>query len=111
MPSTSAPYTLNLNNTSASASAATSHHRKGNSLDANHVIIPFLEKLVEVLVDEGDVIRKGDIVCVIQQMKMEIDVRAVRSGKVTWVMEVKDGEDVAEGTLAAVIENEPKVRL
>jgi biotin carboxyl carrier protein len=67
--------------------------------------------LVEVLVDEGDVIKEGDVLCVVQQMKMELEVRAHRSGKVSWVLEVEDGEDVAEGMLVAVIEREGEARL
>jgi biotin carboxyl carrier protein len=61
-------------------------------------------KLIEVCVDEGDVLRVGDVVCVVQQMKMEIEIRAKRAGRVVWVMEVEDGEEVSEGILAAEIE-------
>ena len=61
--------------------------------------------------DEGDVVREGDVVCVVQQMKMELEVRSPRSGRVAWVMEVEDGEDVGEGVLAAVIESDKEARL
>lgn len=69
-------------------------------------MVPLSGKLVEVLVDEGDVIAKDEAVCVIKQMKMEVEVRSHRAGRVSWVMEVEDGEDVAEGMLAAVVEEE-----
>jgi pyruvate carboxylase len=108
---TTTPYTLTLTSTTASAAAATSHHRRANPGDASHVAIPFPGKLVEVLVDEGDVVREGDVVCVVQQMKMELEVRSPRSGRVAWVMEVEDGEDVGEGVLAAVIESDKEARL
>ena len=117
-PSTSAnarpettPYTITLTSTSASASAATSIHRRGNPSDPSHVSIPFPGKLVEVLVDEGDVVKEGDVICVVQQMKMELEVRTPRSGKLTWIMEAEDGEEVPEGTLAAVVEGEREARL
>lgn len=110
-PTSSTPYTLTLSSTSASASAATSHHRRRNPSDPSHISIPFPGKLVEVLVDEGDVIKEGDVVCVVQQMKMELEVRAHRSGRVIWVMEIEDGEEVAEGMLAAVVEREGEARL
>lgn len=117
-PSTSAsaqpqttPYTITLTSTSASASAATSHHRRGNPSDPSHISIPFPGKLVEVLVDEGDVVKEGDVICVVQQMKMELEVRSPKSGRVTWVTEAEDGEDVAEGTLAAIVESEKEARL
>lgn len=105
------PYTITLAATSSSASAATSHHRRGNPSDPSHINIPFPGKLVEVLVDEGDVVKEGDVICVVQQMKMELEVRSPRSGRVTWVTEAEDGEEVAEGTLAAIIESEKEARL
>lgn len=105
------PYTITLSSTSASASAAMSHHRRGNPSDPSHISIPFPGKLVEVLIDEGDVVKEGDVICVVQQMKMELEVRSPRSGRVTWVTEAEDGEDVAEGMLAAVIETAQENRL
>ena len=70
------------------------------------MVIPFPGKLVEVLVDEGDLVKEGDVVCVVQQMKMELEVRARRSGRVSCVLEVEEGEEVGEGVLAAVVEEE-----
>ena len=61
--------------------------------------------------EEGDVLEQGDVVCVVQQMKMELEVRSARRGRVSWVMEVAEGEDVGEGTLAAVVEVEKSARL
>jgi pyruvate carboxylase len=107
----SIPYTIALSSTSASASAATSHHRRGNPSDPSHISIPFPGKLVEVLVDEGDVVKEGDVICVVQQMKMELEVRSPRSGRVMWVTEAEDGEEVGEGMLAAVVEREKEARL
>ncbi|KAF2097670.1 PycA protein [Rhizodiscina lignyota] len=101
---TSQSYTLHLASTTASASATTSTHRRGNPGNPSHIVIPFSGKLVEVLIGEGDILRKGDVVCVVQQMKMELEVRASRAGRVTWVTEAEDGEEVGEGTLAAEIE-------
>ncbi|KAF2279069.1 uncharacterized protein EI97DRAFT_394010 [Westerdykella ornata] len=105
------PYTITLTSTSSSAAAATSHHRHGNPADPSHVCIPFPGKLVEVLVDEGDVVKEGDVICVVQQMKMELEVRSPRSGRIGWVMEVEDGDEVAEGMLAVVVEGEREAKL
>ncbi|KAF3042684.1 hypothetical protein E8E12_007332 [Didymella heteroderae] len=85
-PTGSTPYTLALNST--------------------HIGIPFPGKLVEVLVDEGDAVKEGDVVCVVQQMKMELEVRSSRSGRVGWVLEVEEGGEVDVGWLAAVVESE-----
>jgi biotin carboxyl carrier protein len=98
-----------LSSTSA-RSAATSHYRRDPS-DSSHISILFPGKLVEVLVDEGDVVKEVEVICVVQQMKMELEVRSLRSGRVTWVTETEDGEDVAEGMLAAILESEKEARL
>lgn len=100
---TAVPYTLTLSSTSSSAAAA-GNHRLGSASDPTHVLIPFAGTLVEVLVDEGDEVAAGDVICVVRQMKMELEVRAARKGVVGFVMEVEDGGEVVEGMLAAVIE-------
>ncbi|KAM0704379.1 hypothetical protein Q7P35_008613 [Cladosporium inversicolor] len=107
--STSQSYTLSLNSTSSSASAR--GHRLGSPSDPSHVLIPFAGTLVEVLVDEGDEVAKGDVVCVVRQMKMELEVRAPRSGIVGFVMEVEDGGEVSEGMLAATVVEGERARL
>lgn len=103
---TPTPYTVTLlsTTTSASASASISQHRRANPSDPSHIAAPFPGKLVELCVEEGDVVSQGDVLCVIQQMKMEVEVRAGKGGRVVWVMEVEDGEDVGEGMLIAVLE-------
>jgi pyruvate/2-oxoglutarate dehydrogenase complex dihydrolipoamide acyltransferase (E2) component len=40
-----------------------------------------------------------------------LEVRSPRSGRVTWVLEVEEGEEVGEGMLAAAIEGEREARL
>jgi acetyl/propionyl-CoA carboxylase alpha subunit len=97
-------YKIEIASTAASGSAVTSHHRRGNPNDPRHVIIPFPGKLVEVCVDEGDLVKAQDVICVVQQMKMEIEIRAPRAGRIVWLTEVEDGEEVNEGILAAEIE-------
>lgn len=100
------PYLMTLASTTASfgslASAAT--QRRGEAGNANHIIIPFAGKLVEFLVDEGDEITKGDVVAVVRQMKMELEIRAGRGGRVAWVYEGEEGDDVGEGVLLAELE-------
>jgi len=111
IPPSSIPYTLNLESTSASAAAASSQHARADPRDVRHVGIPFPGKLVEVCVEEGEVVKEGDVVCVVQQMKMELEVRSHRSGRVSWITDAEDGEDVAEGMLVAVVEAEKEARL
>jgi pyruvate carboxylase len=105
---TTAPtsYLMTLASTTATfgsiSSAAT--HRRGDASNQNHITIPFAGKLVELLVDEGDEIRKGDVVAVVQQMKMELEIRALRGGRVVWVYEGEEGDDVGEGVLVVELE-------
>jgi biotin carboxyl carrier protein len=61
---------------------------------------------MEILVDEGDIVAKGDVVAVVRQMKMELEIRASRGGKVTWVFEGKEEEEVGEGILVAEVKDD-----
>jgi pyruvate carboxylase len=100
------PYTLTLAATTASfgslSSAAT--HRRGDPGNQNHIVLPFAGKLMELLVDEGDEIKKGDTVAVVRQMKMELEIRASKGGRVAWVYEGEEGDEVGEGVLVAELE-------
>jgi len=99
-------YNLSLASTTSSSASASSNHRLGDAANKDHVIVPFAGKLIEVSVDEGDVVQKGDVIAVVRQMKMEVEVRAHRRGRVVWVFEGEEGEDVGEGVLVAVLEDE-----
>jgi biotin carboxyl carrier protein len=67
--------------------------------NATHIALPFPGQFVELLVDEGDRVREGEVLCVVRQMKMELEVRAPWAGTVKWVCDVEDGETVNEGLL------------
>ncbi|KAI0190687.1 carbamoyl-phosphate synthase L chain, ATP binding domain-containing protein [Xylaria flabelliformis] len=92
-------------NASSAAIMAAGRHRRGDVNNPHHVVVPFPGKLVELAVDEGDEILPGQVVCIVQQMKMELEIRATRGGRVKWVTDAEDGEDIAEGTLAAELED------
>ncbi|KAI1424284.1 PycA protein [Xylaria sp. FL1777] len=100
-------FTLEATNSNASSASvmAAGKHRRGDVNNPLHVVVPFPGKLVELGVDEGDEIQQGQVVCVVQQMKMELEIRAHRGGRVKWVTDAQDGEDIAEGTLAAELED------
>ena len=95
------PYKVTLASTSASADATSSTHRRGDPNNTSHIILPMSGKLMEVLVEEGDEIKENDVIAFVKQMKMELEIRSPRAGKVGWVVEVEseDGDDVAEGVL------------
>lgn len=104
-------YRLDMQTTSASGSTLNSQHPTGNRSNKDHVVLPISGKLVEVLVDVGDQVKKDEAICVIKQMKMEIEIRSHKAGTVTWITEAEDDEDVAEGMLAAVVEDETRAKL
>jgi len=103
-----APYRVSLASTSASADATSSTHRRGDPNNKSHIILPMSGKLMEVLVEEGDEIKENDVIAFVKQMKMELEIRSPRAGKVSWVVEVEseDGDDVAEGVLLAELVDE-----
>ncbi|MEM2925460.1 MAG: biotin/lipoyl-containing protein [Methanocellales archaeon] len=67
------------------------------------ILSPMQGTVVQVKVKAGDVVKKGDVIAIIEAMKMENDVRSHRSGVVKAV-HVTVGQTVSPNTLLAVIE-------
>jgi acetyl-CoA/propionyl-CoA carboxylase, biotin carboxylase, biotin carboxyl carrier protein len=59
--------------------------------------------VLKVAVEEGAAVEEGDLICVIEAMKMENEITAHRSGKVT-SLKVAQGAAVSSGDTLAVIE-------
>jgi acetyl-CoA/propionyl-CoA carboxylase biotin carboxyl carrier protein len=59
--------------------------------------------ILDVAVAEGDAVERGDVLCVLEAMKMENDVVASRGGTVTGVF-IAEGESVDMGDRLVVIE-------
>jgi len=57
----------------------------------------------KILVSTGDQVAEGDVLLLIESMKMEVPVPAERSGRVASVT-VKEGEAITEGQVLAVID-------
>ena len=53
---------------------------------ANEMTAPLPGTVVEVFVKEGDVIETGQVIVIIEAMKMRNSIRSTRSGKVTEVL-------------------------
>lgn len=66
---------------------------------------PMPGKVVEVKVKEGQVVKEGDVLCVLEAMKMQNDLKSPVSGKVTKV-HVADGATVEASTV--LVELEPQ---
>lgn len=109
-------YKATMASTTSSSEATASSHRRGDTNNKSHIVLPMSGKLIEVLVDEGDEVQENDIIAFVKQMKMELEVRSPRAGTIDWVIELEneDGDDVAEGVLLAELRSEesskPEVR-
>jgi acetyl-CoA/propionyl-CoA carboxylase biotin carboxyl carrier protein len=60
-------------------------------------------KIIRLLVAEGDEVAEGDVVCILEAMKMENELKAPRAGTVA-ALYVEPGRDVEAGTVLAEIE-------
>jgi biotin carboxyl carrier protein len=60
-------------------------------------------KVVSVNVSEGDSVKKGDIVCVLESMKMQVSIKSHKDGVVRKI-KVKSGGSVAKNDVIAEIE-------
>lgn len=100
--SMSKKYTASLLSTQSNA-LASSRHRMGDTANKGHITLPFPGQLVELLVDVGNEVLKGDLICVVRQMKMELEVLAPFDCTVSWVCDIGEGETVNEGTLVCKV--------
>ena len=96
--SSSKSYAMNITSTTQT-SVASSRHRRADPTNKTHVALPFPGQFMEMYVEEGDHVTQGELLCVVRQMKMELEVRAPWAGTVKWVCEAEEGEQVNEGLL------------
>jgi hypothetical protein len=59
-------------------------------------------KIIRILVKEGSIVAAGDVVCLLEAMKMENELKAPRAGVVK-VFHVQPGQDVERGAVLAEI--------
>ena len=58
----------------------------------------------KVLVEEGVAVSAGDVIVIMESMKLEIPVEAPAAGKVV-ELKVKEGDAITEGTVIAIIDD------
>ena len=73
------------------------------AVNGHAIKTPLPGVIIDVKVNVGDTVKKGDTVVVLEAMKMENNFNADRDGKVTAV-QVAKGDTVADGAVLIVIE-------
>ena len=69
----------------------------------NAIKTPLPGVIIDVKVNVGDMVKKGDTVVVLEAMKMENNINADRDGKVV-AIQVAKGDTVADGAVLVVLE-------
>jgi acetyl-CoA/propionyl-CoA carboxylase biotin carboxyl carrier protein len=75
----------------------------GASASSESLPSPLQGTVLKVAVEQGAEVSEGDLICVIEAMKMENEIAAHRSGKVT-ALNVSEGAAVSSGDVLATIE-------
>lgn len=86
----------------AAPKATTSAPTKPASGGAGSVKSPLPGIIIDVLVNEGDEVKKGQTVVMLEAMKMENAIQATQDGKVTGI-HVSKGDSVLEGVALITI--------
>ena len=73
------------------------------AVKGNAIKTPLPGVIIDVKVNVGDTVKKGDTVIVLEAMKMENNINADRDGKVT-AIQVAKGDTVADGAVLVVLE-------
>lgn len=66
------------------------------------VVAPMAGKIVSVKVKEGDAVKPGDVLCILEAMKMENEITAPKAGTVQNVS-ISEGMGVSEGDILITI--------
>ncbi|UCE97031.1 MAG: biotin/lipoyl-binding protein [Candidatus Bathyarchaeota archaeon] len=82
---------------------AKAERRKGPIEQEGCVMAPMAGKIISVKVKQGDTVKAGDVVCILEAMKMENEITAANSGKIKEV-NVTEGEPVNDGDVLIIIE-------
>jgi acetyl-CoA/propionyl-CoA carboxylase biotin carboxyl carrier protein len=75
----------------------------GAAASGNDLVSPLQGNVFKVPVEEGQEVSTGDVVCVIEAMKMENEITAHKDGKIA-KLAAKEGAPVNSGDLLATIE-------
>jgi len=77
--------------------------RKSSAGGRQNITSPMPGKVIRVLVNEGDAVETGQGLVVVEAMKMQNEMKALRPGKVAQIR-VRDGDTVGAGDTLVVVE-------
>lgn len=77
--------------------------RKRKATEKGAIVAPMAGKIVTMNVRNGDKVRVGDLLCILEAMKMENEITATRAGTVHQI-KVDEGAPVNDGEVLMVIE-------
>ena len=87
----------------APAPAAPIASAPATTVKGNAIKTPLPGVIIDVKVNVGDMVKKGETVVVLEAMKMENNINADRDGKVV-AIQVAKGDTVADGAVLVVLE-------
>lgn len=73
------------------------------SQGANEILAPIAGKVLEIKVKEGDTVKKGQVVALVEAMKLENEIQSAYDGKVKQIV-VSKGQDVRNKDVLIVLE-------
>ncbi|MEP6738903.1 MAG: carboxyl transferase domain-containing protein [Caldimonas sp.] len=76
--------------------------RQGVPMANIEILSPLAASIVAVLVDVGHAVRAGDVIGVVESMKMEHEIRATQGGEIV-ALRMQVGEVVGEGDVLAIL--------
>jgi len=79
-----------------------SSNNSNGSSEGSEIVSPMNAKVISVNLNVGDVVNEGDIVFIVEAMKMEVEVKAASSGKISSI-DAKAGDQVSSGDKMATI--------
>ncbi|MBQ0725567.1 MAG: biotin/lipoyl-binding protein [Cycloclasticus sp.] len=77
--------------------------KQGDSESANSVTAPMMGEIISVLVNEGDTVEAGQLLIVMESMKMQLQIEAVNAGTVASIL-CKAGDNVARGAVVVEVD-------
>lgn len=82
----------------ASSTKAKVSSNSANDSDSVPLNAPLAGNIFKVLVNEGDEVAEGEVVIIMEAMKMETEIRATKAGEVS-AIHTKEGDSVAVGDI------------